>query len=74
MQKLLVCAAAILVAGLSACTTTSGSSARMARADRAEVDYDQVAAINELSLRRGVNVTWVNPPLKRVPAKSGLGN
>lgn len=74
MRKLFVCTAAVLVLGLSACATTTGSSARGMRTERTEIDYDQVAAVNELSLRRGVNVTWVNPPLKRVPAKRGLGN
>jgi hypothetical protein len=73
MQRLLFCAVAVLALGMSACTSTS-SSARNVRADRAEIDYDQVAVVNELSLRRGVDVTWINPPVKRVPAKSGLGN
>lgn len=73
MQRLLFCAAALLALGMSACTTTSPG-ARTLRADRAEVDYDQVAVVNELSLRRGVDVTWINPPVKRVPAKSGLAN
>ena len=73
MRKLLACTAAVLALGVSACTST-GSSARTVRTDRAEIDYDQVAAVNELSLRRGVDVTWINPPVKRVPVKSGLRN
>lgn len=73
MQRLFFCAIALLVLGVSGCASSS-SNARSVRTDRPEVDYDQVAIVNELSLRRGVNVTWVNPPLKRVPASSGLRN
>ncbi len=73
MQRLFFCAIALLVLGVSGCAS-SGSNARSVRTDRPEIDYQQVAAVNELSLRRGVNVTWVNPPLKRVPASSGLRN
>ena len=73
MQRLFFCAIALLVLGVSGCAS-SGSNARSVRTDRPEIDYQQVAAVNELSLRRGVDVTWINPPVKRVPVKSGLRN
>ena len=73
MRRVLFCAVAVVCFGLPGCASTSGSSG-LVRSDRNEVDVAQVAAVNALAQRRGVNVTWVNPPVKRVPSSSGLSD
>ena len=70
MRRMLFCAAAVVCLGLPGCASTSGGSSLVR--ERFEVDTAHVAAVNALSVRRGVDVTWVNPPIKRVPANSGL--
>ena len=72
MKRVLFSVLAVACLGLPGCATTTGSSSL--RAERFEIDSEQVSAVNTLAQRRGVNVTWVNPPVKRVPATSGLGD
>lgn len=61
-------AASVLLAGCA----TSGPSASVAPAaapaasgDRIEQDSAYVQRVEQIAKRRGIGVTWVNPPVKR---------
>ena len=70
MRRMFFCAAAMVCLGLPGCASTGGSNTLVR--EHFEVDSEMVAAVNALAVRRGVDVTWINPPIKRVPANSGL--
>ncbi len=72
MNKLMVMGSAVVCVLLGACTHSRENA--LVRVDRNVIDSEQVAAINKASLRNGVQVNWVNPPVKRVPIKSGLAD
>lgn len=72
MKHAMSLATAGIVLGLSACASTG--SGTYARTDRMEVDYEKVALVNALSRSRGVQTTWVNVPLKRVPVEDGISD
>jgi hypothetical protein len=63
----------ILVAGLAACASSMDRD-RYAYEDstriqnlRVEPDATYINAVNRTARRRGVQVEWINPPIKRVP-------
>ncbi len=62
----LVLAAAALAAG---CATTSEPTARAVQAPSDGVVIEQDSAyiqqVEQIAMRRGIHVTWVNPPSKR---------
>ncbi len=71
MKRVVFSVFAVACLGLPGCATNGSSSLR---AERFEIDAEQVSAVNMMAQRRGVDVTWVNPPVKRVPATSGLSD
>ncbi len=72
MKRVLYCMVLVACFGMPGCASTGSSSSL--RAERVEIDSARVSAVNTLAQRRGVHVTWVNPPVKRVPADSGLAD
>lgn len=69
MMKMRMLMAAICCAGLAACAGTNGSNG-LARAERSVVDDHYVSRVEAMSARNGVEVRWVNPPLKRASGKA----
>lgn len=68
VRAALVAASALILAGCA----TSGSTASVAPAaapqasgDRIEQDSAYVQRVEQIAKRRGIGVTWVNPPVKR---------
>ena len=54
------------VAGLSACASMDGQSAAIAPSSTTiGVDGAYVGRVEQIALRRGIEVTWVNPPTER---------
>ncbi|MEO7014887.1 MAG: hypothetical protein ABI127_11285 [Dokdonella sp.] len=66
----------VLVAGfllvLSACA--SNGRTQFTNDARVVVDQQYVNEINSASRKIGVDVTWINPPTKRLPRKDDNGN
>jgi hypothetical protein len=64
--------ATVAVAGLSACASTHQWTAATDKATQQPVqahyegDLQYVAAVEHIARRRGVQVRWVNAPLRRV--------
>ena len=63
---------AVSVLVLSACA--SNGPAQFANDSRVVVDQQYVNEINSASRKIGVDVTWINPPTKRVPRKDDSPN
>lgn len=74
-----VVGAGLVLAGLSACASTGNTLAQRnavqvpaaapAAAERIVVDSEYVATVEHIAVRRGVEVRWVNPPLRRVASR-----
>ena len=64
MKRLRFAAIAAVLMVLPACATDGRS--QFARNERIVVDAQYVNEVNNASRINGVNVTWVNPPTKRV--------
>jgi hypothetical protein len=66
--------ATIAVAGLSACASTHQWAAAPEKAAQPVAgaqykgDVQYIAAVEHIARRRGVQVQWVNPPVRRVEA------
>lgn len=58
--------AASLLVGLAGCATTGESSQARATPAMMQTDGAYVARVEQLARTRGIAVTWVNPPEKRV--------
>jgi succinate dehydrogenase hydrophobic anchor subunit len=52
---------------LVGCATSSAYREGSSNEERATVDKDRVAIINQQAKRNGVDVIWVNPPTRRKP-------
>lgn len=72
MNKFVMVGSIVTCFLLGACTSSRENS--LVRADHNVVDSERVAAVNAASLRTGVQVNWVNPPVKRVPIRTGLAD
>ena len=64
MKRQWFAAIAVILMVLPACATNGPS--QFARNERIVVDAQYVNEVNNASRVNGVNVTWVNPPTKRV--------
>lgn len=71
MRKFMLMLAVVVVFGMAGCASTSNS---VVRKERVEVDKVHVAAVDAVASRRGVQVVWVNPPMKRVAIAAGSRN
>jgi len=69
MKHLKNCAAVVFLVVLCGCASGGGN--RYA-SEQIVVDHEYVQAVNDVSRKSGVRVTWVNPPTKRVPADSEI--
>lgn len=65
MRMLMIAVAAMLLAG---CTSAGGYSSN----SRLVVDWEEVARIERAARASGVDVVWVQYPMKRVSTTSGL--
>jgi hypothetical protein len=70
MKPILIPLAALVVASLSACATTTPMAAAAPPTSpphgvKVETDSAYVARVEEIARRRGVTVQWVHPPSKR---------
>lgn len=72
MKRQWFAAIAAVLMVLPACATDGRS--QFARNERIVVDAQYVNEVNIASRNTGVNVTWVNPPTKRVPLDSNSDN
>lgn len=72
MNKIVMVGSTLCCLMLGACASSGGNT--LVRSDHNVVDQEHVAAVNAASLRSGVQVNWVNPPVKRVPIRSGLAD
>lgn len=70
MKRALVPCAFVLALSATGCATTpEPAAARLAAPASAgptiETDHAYIQRVQQLALRRGIGVTWVNPPVKR---------
>lgn len=59
----------LAIASLGACATTPETAyTPAAKGSQATIDndYEYMAAVEQIARRRGIEVQWVNPPVKRV--------
>lgn len=65
-----ICAVAALAVLATGCATTSETASRMTPAPASsertvDQDHAYIQQVEQVALRRGIGVTWVNPPTKR---------
>lgn len=75
MNSLLRCCIVVAAAlGASACASQGYSGYASSAASQATVDYERdreyTAAVEQVARYRGVEVHWVNPPVRRVSVAS----
>jgi len=76
--SLRVAVLSLAVVALGACASmderTSAAPAAQAEmlvsSDRLDVDHEYVARVETIARRRGIGVTWVHPPYKKVRAEN----
>jgi hypothetical protein len=64
MSKVLGLALLFAAAGLGGCATVSPSSGMTASNECDHVDCLQMLAVEHVATQHGVNVVWINPPLR----------
>lgn len=65
------CLATLLVSGLGACTTTHETAKSSQHASGTIVqDTTYVRQVERIARKRGVDVKWVNPPIRRSVASN----
>lgn len=63
MRGVTIVMLAVAIVGMAGCSAMTNRKATV------QVDSDRVALINAAARQRGVEVIWVNPPLKKVEAE-----
>ena len=69
-RSLIACTVLCSVALATGCATTTGASTARTPAapssDRAiDQDHAYIQRVEQIAMRRGIGVTWVNPPTRR---------
>lgn len=69
MNKILrIAAVSLSVAGLVACATTDDRAMQASPQTNQDPDAAYIGMVERIALRRGIQVTWVNPPtVERAP-------
>ncbi|NLB57384.1 MAG: hypothetical protein GX805_02790 [Gammaproteobacteria bacterium] len=69
----ILCATALLLAACASHGTMRHQPAAATDADGLQQDVRYMQAVEYVARRRGVEVRWVNPPLKRMVASADSG-